>query len=368
MTTAPTGLDFDRVIETPADEVWYTRCPVPTAFEVALGTGLFDREFGTGRPTWHALADSPDPAVHQSHFTHRKARSFRHGGNVPAIYARSRGADTRVIGVSWLPTPYPILALPESGITSVADLAGRRLLLPRRPHAAIDFWAASTLGVYESALATEGLSLSDVTLVERVGAEHLIPGAEDADVESRQRWTLRNAYTIQRDILVPLVRREVDAVTSQASLVTPLEGLSGARVIFDQADHPDLIGRVNNGYPDTLTVSGALVDEDLETVARVVARLLQAAAWARDAQGSARALIADRVQVTSAVLDATWGEDIGAKLGVDLPEMTEEVLRRQHDHLLRHRFIDSPFDVGEWIDPRPLGRAREILASGDLDG
>mgnify|MGYP001320391867 CR=1 FL=1 len=350
------------------DELWYTRCPIPTAFEVAIGTGLFDEEFGDGAVDWFALTDSADEAVHRSHFTHRKANSFRHGGNVPAIYARAEGADTRVIGASWLRTRYTILTLPGSGIESPADLRGARVLVPRRPGADIDFWSASTLGVLESALATAGLGLGDVELVDREGEEDLIPGASDASVEARLRWTLENAARIQRDVLVPLVRGDVDAVTSQASLSEQLRALTGARVVFDQADHPDLIGRVNNGYPDLLTVSAGLLRDHPERVDRVVARLLQAETWARRNRRAAFDLLGHRIQVPGALLAATWGEDIGGHLELTLPDTLTGVLEHQRDHLLRHGYISRGFDVAAWIDPAPLARAREIAwAEGWLE-
>lgn len=342
------------------DEVWYTRCPIPTSFEVALGTGVFDDEFRDSGLEWLALAQSPDEDVHRSHFTHRKARSFRHGGNVPAIFARANGADTRVVGASWLRTRYTLLTLPGSGIESVADLKGRRVLVPRRPHADIDFWAASTLGVLEAALASAGLTLDDVELVDRVGEEHLIPGADAASVEDRLRWTLHNAARIQRDVLMPLASGEVDAVTSQAHFSEQLRALTGARVLFDQADQPDLLARVNNGYPDLLTVSGEFLEEEPERVARVIARLLQASEWSRREQRAAFALIAERIQVPTALVAATWGEDIGAHLDLTIPDELVAVLEHQRDHLLRHGFIANGFDVAGWIDPAPLRRAREI--------
>ncbi len=360
MTTAsPTSATAP--IPSGADEVWYTRCPIPTAFEVALGTGLFDEEFSGGGLTWLALAESPDPDVHRSHFTHRKARSFRHGGNVPAIYARSIGADTRVVGSSWLRTRYTLLTRADSPIESVADLRGRRILVPRRRGADIDFWAASTLGVIETALATAGLALDDVELVERDGREDLIPGADDASVDARLRWTLENASRIQRDVLMPLASGDVDAVTSQASLSEQLRALTGARVLFDQADHPELLGRINNGFPDLLTVSGAFLEEHPETVARVIARLLQASWWARRNPRATFDLLADRLQVPGALLAATWGDDIGAHLDLTLPDGLEAVLAHQRDHLLRHGFIGSDVDIAGWIDPAPLRRARQIV-------
>lgn len=343
------------------DELWYTRCPVPTAFEVAQARGLFDAELEGSGLRWIPLATSDDPAVHRSHFTHRKAASFRHGGNVPAIAARAAGADTRVIGVSWLPTAYTVVVGPGSDIRTPADLRGRRLLVPRRPEADVDFWAASTLRVYERALGSASLTLDDVELVETRADEDLIPAAGHAAPADRLRWTLHNAYAIQRAVLVPLVRGDVDAVTSQASLSAQLVGLVGGRVVYDQAAQTGL-DRVNNGAPDVVTVSGRLLEEHPDRVARVLARILEGAAWAAAHPAAAFDLIADRIQISSALLEATYGRGIGGSLEVGLPGDTAAVLTDQHDFLLRHGFIDRAFDVAGWIDPRPLQAARRLLA------
>lgn len=359
-TTA--GLDLDRPIPSADDELWYTRCPIPTAFELALATGAFEDEFAGSGLAWLPIAQSPDPATHQSHFTHRKANSFRHGGNVPAIAARARGADTVVVGVSWTRVPYPVLALPQSGIETAADLKGRRLLVPRRDGAAVDFWRASTLRVYAEALASAGLTFDDVELVEVDEPDHVLPNTDHADVRGRLRWSLNDKWYFQRAVLGPLVRGEVDAVTSQSTHAIELQGLTGARIVFDQAAQADRIARVNNGVPDTLTVSGAFARERPELVARVIARLLEAAAWARAERDDAARLLSHRLQTPSALLDASYGDTLTDALEVSLPDHTEAVLRSQHDHLLAHGFIEQPFDVAAWIDPRPLELARALLA------
>ncbi|MBB4662184.1 ABC transporter substrate-binding protein [Conexibacter arvalis] len=362
MTATTAGLDLDRTIPSADDELWYTRCPIPTAFELALATGAFEREFDGSGLSWLPIASSPDPATHQSHFTHRKANSFRHGGNVPAIVARARGADTVVIGVSWTRVPYPVLALPASGIERAADLRGRRLLVPRRDGAAVDFWRASTLRVYAEALRSADLSFDDVELVEVDEPDHVLPNSDHADVRGRLRWALHDKWYFQRAVLGPLVRGEVDAVTSQSTHALELQGLAGARIVFDQAEQPDRIARVNNGVPDTLTVSGALARERPELVARVIARLLEAAAWSREHRDESARLLSHRLQLPTALLEASYGDTLTDALDVALPDDTAAVLQSQHDHLLAHGFIAQPFDVDAWIDPRPLELARELAA------
>src|SRR5258708_4903214 len=129
--------------------LWYTRCPVPTAFSLAIRLGWLDEEFAEDGITVSSLRQSGDVSVRESHFDHSQNDSFRHGGNIPAIWTASRGADVRLIGLSWTETPYYIVALPESGIRTVADLKGRRVALSRRTNDQIDFARATYLHTYE---------------------------------------------------------------------------------------------------------------------------------------------------------------------------------------------------------------------------
>lgn len=355
-------LDLEAPIPSGEDELWFTRCPIPTAFEIGLAQDRFAPALADLGLSWIQLTESDDPAVHQSHFTHRKASSFRHGGNVPAIFARAAGADTRVIGISWPRTSHPLLARKGSGIASPADLRGRRLLVPVRPEVAIDFWRASTLRVYDAALASAGLTFDDVELVEVVGEPHRMADHEAATPLGRQRWALRDRLGFQRAVLEPLVRGEVDAVTSQTTIAEELAALTGARVIYDQADDPDLLRRTNNGAPDVLTVSGALADEHPERVAAVIRILRAGARWAAEHPAETRELFAQRLQTPTTLLDVVYGDDLHQRLDISLPAHTAAVLQRQHDVLLAHGFIDAPFDVEAWIDPQPLALAGEIEA------
>ncbi len=50
------------------DTLWYTRCPVPTAFSIAVQRGLLDEEFAADGVAIQSLRVSNDPAVRQSHF------------------------------------------------------------------------------------------------------------------------------------------------------------------------------------------------------------------------------------------------------------------------------------------------------------
>ena len=120
-------------------QLWYTRCPVPTATSIAVSRGGLDQEFAVDGIKIDSLRASGDRQVRESHFDHTQLDSFRQGGNIPPIWSRSNGADTVVIGLTWVDEYQAIISLPSSGIRTVKDLRGRRLGLPVRRNDQIDF-------------------------------------------------------------------------------------------------------------------------------------------------------------------------------------------------------------------------------------
>lgn len=345
--------------------LWYTRCPCATAFSVAWQQGTLDAEFaGDKEIEFLSLQQSPDPKVHLSHFSHTQDSSFRYGGNIPAIWARSIGSDTRLVGLAWVTTPHPILVLPESGIRTVADLKGKRLLVIRRgADKLVDFGRATTLRTYETALATAGLTLDDVKLVEISNDKSRIDAKAVAD--SKIKSVLGTALTKragQRDALFPLIRGEVDAITVAGPSSTDIKAFLGAHVVYDVGrDHPDRIQRANNGFPEALTVSGKLIEERPDLVARVVARLLEAGEWAKNNPEKAVSFVAREQSVVDEIIEATYGSELSQAFATDLAADKVAALRSQKDYLLRHGYIQD-FDFDAWIDPRPLEAAKQLLA------
>ncbi|WNZ27062.1 hypothetical protein HJG54_29540 [Leptolyngbya sp. NK1-12] len=66
-------------------ELWYTRCPVPTVSSLALDLGRLDHAFAAEGIRFRSLRASDDPAIRESHYSHKLPGPFREGGNVPAI-------------------------------------------------------------------------------------------------------------------------------------------------------------------------------------------------------------------------------------------------------------------------------------------
>ena len=139
------------------DTLWYTRCPVPTGLGIALQQGWLEAALRADGTSLRSLRESDQEAVRESHFDHTLQNSVRHGGNIPALWARAAGRETRVIGLSWSDETQLILTLPGSGILTVRDLKGRRFGLPLWAKAQIDFARAQALRGLENALSLEGL-------------------------------------------------------------------------------------------------------------------------------------------------------------------------------------------------------------------
>jgi ABC-type nitrate/sulfonate/bicarbonate transport system substrate-binding protein len=352
---------IDRsVAETAKTTVWYTRCPVPSAWGVALRAGHFHEEFADDPHfTLRSVLDSPDLDVHEAHYNGSLKNAFRFGGNIPPIWARSGGADTRVVGISWTTTPSPILARPESTIQTAADLKGKRLLIIRRPEEEIDFAYAGTLRTFETALSTADLGLDDVKLVEKVVAgstERSRPpqsGAQNEDKRPRQ--------ASQQHALLSLLQGEVDVIASQGPAAIGLIHGFGLRVVHDTSSHPDPHERIHNSVPKLLTVDQQLIKNYPEIVARVLARLLEVHDWATRNKEQAIHFVALEQSTSDDLVEAAYGEKLAPELDVNLSDENIARVAAQKAFLLKHGFIKTDFKLEEWIDAHPLETAHALL-------
>jgi ABC-type nitrate/sulfonate/bicarbonate transport system substrate-binding protein len=77
-------------------ELWFTRCPVPTATGLAYKLGWLDTEFAKDGIRIATLQDNRELA-HQ-HYDHRLPTLIREGGSLLALAARAQGAPTRLVG------------------------------------------------------------------------------------------------------------------------------------------------------------------------------------------------------------------------------------------------------------------------------
>lgn len=340
--------------DTPIDTLWYTRCSVPTPFSFAAQFGWFEDEFANDGIAVKSLRESSNVEELASHFEHHLPNSFRQGGSVPAIWTRARGQDTHVIALSWTDEHQAIIALPSSGIREARDLKGRRIGIPR--HAiTIDHNRASALRAFELVLAREGLSLSDVELID------LPDEGEGEAVRTRRGLTPagRRSHTYVNEARA-LGAGVVDAIYVKDVRGQDVAHILGADVIVDIGNDPDPILRTSNCTPRPLTVSGELLRTRPDIVDRFLARVVEAGErLTTDPQEAVRGIASETGWSESAVRRA-FGPDVHNALRAELDPGAIEAFDQFISWLAQRGFIERDFSTADWIDPAPL---RRVLAA-----
>ena len=328
------------------DTIWYTRCPVPSPLGIAASFGWIDEAFGRHGIGVRSIGDSPDPSIRESHFKHTLAWSFRQGGNIPAIRARSDGRETRLIGLTWVDEFQAVVALPDSGLREPSDLVGRRVGVPKRRAGIVDFHRATALKGIVSALSLIGKRVDAVTLVDLGITEPVI-----TEQGERSLFGLPRRHPYGRE-LAALARGEADAVFVKGAEGIVAANLVSARIVAETGHHADPVVRINNGTPRTLTVDAAFVEVRPDLGAELVAQIGRAAAWARVNPDDTRRLVAQEVQTSEAAVLSAYGPDAHLKLALSLEPKQVGAIRHFKDFLLEWGFLEHDIDVEAWIDRR----------------
>ncbi|HSC88794.1 MAG TPA: ABC transporter substrate-binding protein [Polyangiaceae bacterium] len=332
------------------DTLWYTRCPVPTPLGIASQLGWIETEFARDGIHVRTLQDTNDPNLRESHFDHRLDNSFRQGGNIPAIWARSQGRDTKLIGLTWTNEAQVILVRGDSPLQRVSDLRGKRLGVRTNPQGLIDFWRATTIRAYVAALGVEGLSERDVSLVDF---------AQNQQSGSQRGWSAGEPEKSPE--VVALLEGRVDAIFHKGSRGLELADSIGARVLYDVNTHPDPKVRVNNGSPRTFTVDAGLLERHPDVVTRLAKQVLLAGSWAEQNRKEAVEYVAKETFSSVDAVERAYGRNVNHALKTDLEPSSIAALSDFKDFLHAWKFIPNDFDVNSWIDARPLNAAIEQI-------
>jgi sulfonate transport system substrate-binding protein len=327
---------------TAVDTIWYTRCPVPTASGIAIDTGILAGKFETEQVAVSSIRASSDPAVRESHFNHSKERSFREGGNIPPLHARSLGKDTRVVGLTWVEEFQSLLTTSNSAISSPENLRGRRILVPAHGADRIDFERAMALRGIEATLALAGLTLQDVELVDvRTVVGSLV---------ERQGSYQGDHYRYELDAL----RRGVgDAFYAKGAPGSEAVTREHLVPVLDLRTSPDPQHRVNNGTPRPITVSAELLETRPDLVQRYLAALIDAAGWAQNHEAEAFEILSAETGAPVASARTAYGPTAPRLFPSWDPQLVE-LLGYQKGFLLRHGFLTDDVDIEAWLVREPL--------------
>jgi ABC-type nitrate/sulfonate/bicarbonate transport system substrate-binding protein len=336
------------------ENLWYTRCGVPTAVGIAVQLGWIEEEFTRDGIKISSVREASEKNQRQSHYDHSLDNSFRQGGSVPAIWTKANGRATKLVGLTWTDEAQVIFAKPGSDIRSVKDLKGKRLGIASRPDDVIDFWNATTRRVYAIALELAGISEKDVEFVElpRLG------NSFDDPNRTQRRERPEDLVEVKA-----LLEGKVDVIFHKGSRGLEIVDAIGGQVIFDTWKDPEARKRANNHSPRTLTVDAHLAENHPDIVARLVKRTLQAGEWADANPQQAIEYVAKETNSSEHWVKAAYGGNVNQNLKTDLEESSIVALQEFVNFLFERGFLPQNFDVRAWIDPRPLAAAKAALGA-----
>jgi len=325
------------------DPIAIDRCPIPTATGIAHQLGWLAREAaqdGTPLTVGGGQTGAP-PRAPLLRAAARPDRLFE-GDSTGALWERSHGCATRLIGLTWVETFQAVVALPDAGIDGPEQLWGRRLALPFDRTAQIDVRRAAASRGLHAALALAGI----------------FPG-EVAHVEIDVSAAGGDPYAAE---LAALASGDVDAIFLAGAAGAAAAARIGARTVANLGRHLDPAVRASGTTPAAIVVDADLLERDPVLVVRLLAALLRAGVWAQLNAREATHLLARETGTGVRDVKAAYGANWPDQLHVDLSRHKLDALRAQHDFLVTHGFLPRALDLSAWVDPQPLAIARELLA------
>jgi ABC-type nitrate/sulfonate/bicarbonate transport system substrate-binding protein len=333
----------------PDDLLYYTRCPAPTATGLAVGLGLLAAELENRHGIClHALQDVTDEELRRRHFDHGITHLVREGGNIPALWAASRGAPTRLIGITWLDEYQAIVAGPSPAVRDLCDLAGRRIAVPAPRGPIVDVGRASTLGGFARSLATVGLDLSSVELVDTPPRPALSGPSSDGRGEH---------FDAELDLLAS---GQADAVWLKGAGGVAAVRQRGLVEVFRIDQSTDPLVRVNNGTPRTVTARQELIDEQPDLVRTYLEVLCSSQDQLAGDQARLWHVLSGETHQSAEDAERAY---VGVASDSLVPSLAPERLaglQDQADFLFAHGFIPNWLDVTSWSTDLFVPRAVQV--------
>jgi ABC-type nitrate/sulfonate/bicarbonate transport system substrate-binding protein len=296
--------------------------------------------------------------IRRSHFTHTQPWSFRQGGNIPALWARAQGSDTRLIGVSWVDEFQALITLDRQLDASPESLAGRRFGFPLNTRASVvDFHRATALRGFSSLLGALGVQLEDIDLVDLPHTPRSLEDAKPAGDAPLADWLdAQRSHELTREAEA-LLRGEADVVFVKGATGLDITNLLNARILVDISAQPNRALHANNGTPRPLTVDAQLLRERPDLVERVLARTLDTGEWANRHPAEVAQYVARETRSAEHWVERAYPGGLHRQLALGLDPQALTALADFKHFLFKWGFIASDFDFDAWVDPAPLRAA-----------
>jgi ABC-type nitrate/sulfonate/bicarbonate transport system substrate-binding protein len=314
---------------------------------------MFETAFA-GSPYHVEDLQSLGPAHRDAHYTHSISSFFREGGGSPPMWARSRGVDSVLLGITFMQERLGVYVRQEDPAADVRDLRGRRLALPVWPRLVFNFWRFAAEKGLHSALRVHDMASDDV---------HFVDVEEGWDPHERRQVGREDAAAMARceyrGQLEALLDGTVDAIFGKGPEAALLEHEGGERIrlLYDLSAAPALRDRVNNSTPRLFTTSRALLREHRPAVVRYLATALRAANWAGANPDEARILVARECAVPPECLDGYLQSGYLAELRPGFEAKHLEAAEVMQAFLYDRGYLETDFDLQSWAAPDVLDEA-----------
>ncbi|MBL4620902.1 MAG: ABC transporter substrate-binding protein [Immundisolibacteraceae bacterium] len=330
--------------------IYYTRCPVATATGIALETGQFEKEFTDGPVQFLNIKTLGRDKMLKSHFDHHLDNSVREGGAIPPIWARSRGADTVLLGLTFVKDSLAFMVRADSDIHSFRDLADKRCSLPLHPKLLTDFMRANTERGFLSAMAEHDMAPESVNFVDTIIDNDFKDAANPDSGADKTKGGKQFEATMFDHELTALLADEVDVIFTKNVQPARLMRLHGdkLRIIYDLLDAktPD---HIINGNPRIITISRNVVDEDPELVIRYLQVLIRSAHYGSSHQAETARIWAGEIGVEVEDIYNSYRGEFHTTVWPSLSDTTLRRLRVQIDFLCAKGYLENDVDIDQWM-------------------
>lgn len=332
----------------PIKDFRYTICPVGNSSYIAANRIWKEDTFEKvgGRPV---LLQRLPKEKWNVHFNYQDDALFREGGNIPPLWARSYGAEVILIGLAFLPHKSYIIVRSDSPIDHVEQLRNKKVGVPVTPHYIIDFYKATVEHAFETALSAKGLDKKEVEFVQLDVSEEFLS------------MTDKHKGNLGKKDIEALDEGIVDGVFITGTLAPRILGNGNYKVIYELEKDPAQVLPINNIYPNVLTVSKKLAEENPDLVVEYVKQTLIAAEWAKTHREETLNLFTEQIHGTFGEVANVLPADFNKHLAVNLAEEGLLALEGQLRFLYDHQYVNRIFDIAKWADDRFLKQAQEKL-------